>query len=120
MCFAQIACSVTTRGEKAEEILSKGLQVKEYELKVYTLFCESREQRAESRERRGQQSITQPVLPPFFLQPYLQAHSVPILSLYPWVGSIFSLATANRAVFIQLPSSALPSEAAGLAPAPHY
>merc|ERR1712127_152167 len=28
-----IACSVTTRGEKAEEILLKGLQVKEYELK---------------------------------------------------------------------------------------
>lgn len=28
-----IACSVTTRGEKAEEILAKGLQVKEYELK---------------------------------------------------------------------------------------
>lgn len=28
-----IACSVTTRGEKAEEILQKGLQVKEFELK---------------------------------------------------------------------------------------
>merc|ERR1712178_639233 len=29
----KIACSVTVRGEKAEEILEKGLKVKEYELK---------------------------------------------------------------------------------------
>ncbi len=28
----KIACSVTVRGEKAEEILEKGLKVKEYEL----------------------------------------------------------------------------------------
>merc|ERR1711924_381694 len=29
----KIACSVTVRGEKAEEILEKGLKVKEYELR---------------------------------------------------------------------------------------
>merc|ERR1712039_898988 len=29
----KIACSVTVRGEKAEEILERGLKVKEYELK---------------------------------------------------------------------------------------
>merc|ERR1711881_34093 len=30
----KIACSVTVRGEKAEEILEKGLKVKEYELRT--------------------------------------------------------------------------------------
>ena len=38
MCVPAMACSVTTRGEKAEEILNKGLQVKEFELKVRFVF----------------------------------------------------------------------------------
>ena len=77
MCFAQIACSVTTRGEKAEEILSKGLQVKEYELKVYTLFCESREQRAERREQRAKRAaINHSASSPSFFSATISASSL--------------------------------------------
>ena len=36
----QIACHVTVRGEKAEEILEKGLKVKEYELRKRN-FCKN-------------------------------------------------------------------------------
>merc|ERR1712151_367367 len=36
----KIACHVTVRGEKAEEILEKGLKVKEYELRKVN-FCKN-------------------------------------------------------------------------------